>query len=171
MITTPRDDIPMQLVLDYMRYESVVLPVTVPKETFLREIDYYGIVYREDSVRRDSFEELPSRIAEHQEQINSLKAQTESLDLSNKMEHLANFCFRLYVQDYKKGLTIFPIFILFEEDSPEERGDLFLVAKMLDDPEKFEVLQNAMMKYRLKLQQPKKEDIQRSRVLLRLWTL
>ena len=81
-----------------MRYGNVVLPVTVPKETFLRELDHYGIVYVEGTVRRDSFEELPSRVAEHQEQINSLRAQTESLDMTNKMEQLASYCFRLYVQ-------------------------------------------------------------------------
>lgn len=91
------------LVLDYMRYGSVVLPVTVPEETFLRDLDHYGIVYTEGSVRRDSFEEMPSVIAEHQVQIDTLRARTESLDLSNKMEQLASFCFRLYVQDYKKG--------------------------------------------------------------------
>ena len=158
------------VILDYMRYGNVVLPVTIPKETFLREMDHYGIIYREGTVRRDSFEELPSRVAEHQAQINSLRTQTESLDLVNKMEYLANFCFRLYVQDYKKGLTIFPIFVLLEEDCPGH-AEVFSTAKLLTDPHKFEVLQNCMMKYRLKIQKPKKEDLQSDRCILRMWTL
>eukprot|EP00571_Detonula_confervacea_P006181 CAMPEP_0172317134 /NCGR_PEP_ID=MMETSP1058-20130122/30620_1 /TAXON_ID=83371 /ORGANISM="Detonula confervacea, Strain CCMP 353" /LENGTH=207 /DNA_ID=CAMNT_0013031615 /DNA_START=29 /DNA_END=652 /DNA_ORIENTATION=+ len=157
------------LVLDYMRYGNVVLPVTVPKETFLREMDHYGIVYEEGTARRDFFEELPLKVAEHQEPINSLRARAQSLDLLNKMEYLANYCFRQYVQGYKKGLTIFPIFVLFDA-SYSEHSEVFATAKMLDDPQKFEVLQNCLMKYRLEIQKPKKEDLRVDRVLLRMWT-
>ncbi|KAL7530005.1 hypothetical protein ACHAXR_003267 [Thalassiosira sp. AJA248-18] len=150
------------IVLDYLRYGNVVLPLTVPKETFLREIDYYGIDYQEGTVARDALE--------GPQQINSLRAQNESLDLTNKMEYLANHCFRLYEQDYKAGFRILPIFVLLEKDYLEN-DVVFSAAEMLHDPHNFELLQNCLSKYRLKLQKPKAEDFQRGRVLLRLWHL
>lgn len=156
------------LVLDYMRYGNVVLPVTVPKETFLRDLDHYGIVYREGSVRRDSFEELPSKLADHQVQLNTLRAQTESLDMMNKMDQLASYCFRLYVQDYKKGLTIFPLFVLLSE---EDHSEVFATATMLKDPHMFELFSDCLVKYTLKIEEPKKEDLQSHRLVLRMWTL
>lgn len=158
------------LVLDYLRYGEVVLPINVPMETFLREVDHYGIAYQKGTVTKDSIEDLPTKVAEHQQQIDCLRAQTELLDLTNKMEYLANHCFRLYVQDYKTGLTILPIFVIIDKDSSEHE-QVLAAAKMLRDEKALTVLQNAMLKYRLKIQQPKAEDIQKDRVLLRLWTL
>ena len=170
------------LVLDYIRYGDVCLPINVPQETFLRELDYYKIIYQDGTVTRDtlgghcssSYDDvnasLPHKIAEHQEQIDCIRAQTELLDLTNKMEYLANHCFRIYVQDYKTGLTILPIFVILDVDSSEHEK-VFAAAKMLHDDQALTVLQNAMLKYRLELEKPKAEDLQKDRVLLRLWTL
>ena len=157
------------LVLDYMRHGQVVLPITCPMDTFQRDLEHYGIPYKEGTVRRDSYHaagEMTATMAHHQEQLDCLRARTKSLDLTNKMEALASFCFRRYVQDYKKGLSILPIFILLDEGD-----ECFAAAQMLNDPQMLEVLQNCLLKYRLKLQAPKAEDSQDDRLLLRVWTL
>ncbi|KAL7533678.1 hypothetical protein ACHAWF_004585, partial [Thalassiosira exigua] len=41
-------------VLDYLRYGSIDLPITVPKATFDREIDYYGIRSVEGTINGES---------------------------------------------------------------------------------------------------------------------
>ena len=160
------------LVLDYIRYSNVCLPISVPKETFLRELDHYKIIYQDGTVTHDTLggqcssayddnvenASLPHKIAEHQEQIDCIRAQTELLDLTNKMEYLANHCFQIYVQDYKTGLTILPIFVILDVDSSDHE-EVFAAAKMLRDDQALTVLQNAMLKYQLELERSRRRKI------------
>ncbi|KAL7550700.1 hypothetical protein ACHAWF_013920 [Thalassiosira exigua] len=41
-------------VLDYLRYGSINLPITIPKTTFDRDIDYYGIKAAEGTIKQES---------------------------------------------------------------------------------------------------------------------
>ena len=45
LIVTERDS---KFVLDYLRYEKLSLPITVSREMFLMDIDYYGLNSSED---------------------------------------------------------------------------------------------------------------------------
>jgi hypothetical protein len=45
-----RDGDKFSLVLDYLRYGSIELPIVTPEAMFLRELDYYGIVVESGSV-------------------------------------------------------------------------------------------------------------------------
>jgi hypothetical protein len=58
-------------VLDYLRYKQVVLPATVSKEMFLKDLDYYGItVPKEGSCVK---EELPKAHANHAIRFNAVR--------------------------------------------------------------------------------------------------
>jgi len=44
-------------VLDYLRYGSISLPITIEKEMFLRDLDYYGIVPTPGTVETKKMDE------------------------------------------------------------------------------------------------------------------
>ena len=71
-------------VLDYLRYGSISLPVTVSKDMFLRDLDFYGIVPEDDTVKTYS-EGWASRVSNRRQNITSLQLE-QNIDL------LANFC-------------------------------------------------------------------------------
>lgn len=45
-------------VLNYVRYGSIDLPISIPRTMFQRELDYYGIIAQESAVKQQSFGEL-----------------------------------------------------------------------------------------------------------------
>jgi hypothetical protein len=53
-----RDGDEFSYVLDYLRDGSIVLPPSIPKALFQRDLDYYEIKAQDDTVRQSSFVEL-----------------------------------------------------------------------------------------------------------------
>ncbi|KAL7523883.1 hypothetical protein ACHAWF_000721, partial [Thalassiosira exigua] len=45
-------------VLEYLRYGNIVLPTNMPKEMFVRDLDYYGLEYDGDDVMAELREEI-----------------------------------------------------------------------------------------------------------------
>jgi hypothetical protein len=46
-----RNGTTFELVLDYLRYGSITLPITVSRDMFFRDMDFYGIVLGEGTVK------------------------------------------------------------------------------------------------------------------------
>ena len=97
------------LVLDYLRYGSIVLPITISKEMFIRDLDFYGIVPDGRAVmassegwaeqakdRNNEMKELAREKnvleATFEKEKAKLEARRLSLLLKNDIEFLANYC-------------------------------------------------------------------------------
>ena len=103
-------------VLDYLRYGSIALPVTISKDMFLRELDYYGVLpidcsstittsaelHWADEVdkRHDDIEYIDKTIA-------NLVERRRYLELCNNIDLLANHCSNEYIN----GSCIVDIYI------------------------------------------------------------
>mmetsp|Transcript_21959 Transcript_21959/g.47777 ORF Transcript_21959/g.47777 Transcript_21959/m.47777 type:complete len:240 (+) Transcript_21959:583-1302(+) len=78
-----------QYVLDYMRDgQNAILPVTVPKEAFLKDLEYYG------------FENVDANTIKEQSSLSAYLAMAKKLDeldaklnTRNELEMLAHYCF------------------------------------------------------------------------------
>ena len=85
-------------VLDYLRYGSITLPMTVSKEMFLRDMDFYGIVHVEGTVKTSSeawAAQIDNRHAELKnmnDETNILKEKIMDLELVNCIALLAAHC-------------------------------------------------------------------------------
>jgi hypothetical protein len=73
-----RDGGKFSLVLDYLLYGSIVLPIVTPEAMFLRELDYYGIEVESGSVA----EVKKKTLAEITDEINERKMNIEIFDLA-----------------------------------------------------------------------------------------
>ena len=85
-------------VINYLRYGSIELPMTISKAMFLRDLDFFGIVPEEGSVKTASeawaskVDERYNKIKDHEDQIKQHGEQLEQLKLENEIEFLANYC-------------------------------------------------------------------------------
>ena len=103
-------------VLDYLRYGGIALPITISRDMFLRELDYYGVLpidcsgtittsaelHWADEVekRNDDIEHIDKTIA-------NLVKQRGYLELCNNIDLLANHCSNEYIN----GSCIVDIYI------------------------------------------------------------
>lgn len=83
-------------VLNYLRYESIILPANLPKEMFLRDLDFYGIVPGEGSVKTNS-EGWATQVKGRRTNISKLQSEAKELKLDNDIDFLANYCANCYV--------------------------------------------------------------------------
>ena len=83
-------------ILDYLRYGSITLPDKIVKDMFLRDLDFYGIVPEEGSVKSLS-EVWASKIHDRYDKIIKLESEATTLKLENDIEFLANYCACKYI--------------------------------------------------------------------------
>lgn len=93
-------------VLDYLRYGSITLPITISKDVFLRDLDYYGIPLPiEGTIKTDDGPELWAHEVEKRHDdienidrmIANLVEQRLYLVLCNHIDLLANHCSNEYI--------------------------------------------------------------------------
>ena len=91
-----RDGDTFRSVLDYLRYGSITLPMTVSKEMFLRDMDFYGIVHVEGTVKTTS-EAWAAQVDNRHKTLRTLEAERSHLELVNDIDLLANYCAGQYL--------------------------------------------------------------------------
>jgi hypothetical protein len=107
-----RDGDTFRSVLDYLRYGSITLPMTVSKETFLRDMNFYGIVHVEGTVKTTSeawAAQIDNRHAELEnlnDETNILKEKIMVLEEINCIDLLAAHCAGQYALGTRK-LVVF----------------------------------------------------------------
>jgi hypothetical protein len=84
------------LVLDYLRYGSITLPMTVSKDKFLRDMNFYGIVHTEGTVKTSS-EAWVAQVDNRLNAIKTLVAEKTHVELVNDIDLLANHCADQYL--------------------------------------------------------------------------
>ena len=83
------------LVLDYLPYGSITLPITVSMKIFLRDMDFYGIVHDEGTVKT-SPEAWAVQVSNRRNR-KKLKEERTHLELVNDIDLLANDCAGQYL--------------------------------------------------------------------------
>ncbi|KAL7468547.1 hypothetical protein ACHAXS_008766 [Conticribra weissflogii] len=78
-------------VLDYLRYGSVTLPNSIHRDMFLRDLDFYGIVLEEGSVKSTS---LASEAVDLKIAITNIDDKKEELEAKRDILLFANYCYR-----------------------------------------------------------------------------
>jgi hypothetical protein len=63
-----RTEVTFGFVLDYLRYGRIVLPMTVSKEMFLLDMDFYGIAHEEGTVKT-SIDEWAVRVSDRLDNV------------------------------------------------------------------------------------------------------
>lgn len=127
-------------VLNYLRYGSVVLPRTVSKEMFLRDMDYYGIVAEEGSVLEQN-ESVVMKAVNLQKckKKKEIKEKEEELkDIENRalLLELAARCHQLYIRksyDASEANTFSVEILQDPEGANEDKARLYDTAKLLHD--------------------------------------
>jgi len=101
-------------VLDYLRYGSITLPITVSKEMFVRDLDYYGIFPIDGSTIRTSPELWAEEVEKRHDDIENINKtiaqlveQRHYLELCNHIDLFANHCSNEYIN----GSCIVDIYI------------------------------------------------------------
>ena len=90
-------------VLDYLRYGSVVLPDKIVKDMFLRDLDYYGIIAKEGTVKTTSEAWAVHVNTRHVKRkklevnMRKLNAEKAQLEKENDIDFLANYCAGRYI--------------------------------------------------------------------------
>ena len=91
-------------VLNYLRYGSISLPITVSKDMFLRDLDFYGILPVEGSVKTAS-EAWAIEVDNRHKEIDTLEAEKKDLEakrlclvLKDDIDLLANYCASEYIR-------------------------------------------------------------------------
>lgn len=142
-------------VLNYLRYGSITLPGNIAKDMFLRDLDFYGIVPEEGSVRSAS-EGWASNVDKRYNEINDHEDQLKQLKLENEIDFLANYCAGKYVSpgaaNERGSVKIFQPGKNYDKD----KEILWNAVQKVYDKWGFvgdneEVLSKALMKYGLSL--------------------
>jgi hypothetical protein len=90
-----RNEVTFGFVLDYLRYGRIVLPMTVSKEMFLLDMDFYGILHDEGTVKTTAEEwavQVAGQVSNRLENMKNLEAERTHLDLIHDINFLANYC-------------------------------------------------------------------------------
>jgi hypothetical protein len=108
-----RDGDTFRSVLDYLRYGSITLPMTVSKEMFLRDMDFYGIVHHEGTVKTSSeawaaqIDNRHAKLKNLNDETNVLKEKIMDLELINCIDLLAAHCAGQYAVGTRR-VKVFP---------------------------------------------------------------
>lgn len=143
-------------VLNYLRYGSITLPDNIVKDMFLRDLDFYGIVPEEDSVKSAS-EGWASKIDDRRDKIKDYGDKMRQLQLEYDIEFLANHCASKYISpypDYSRGYI--HIFRPKDDDKADnadkEKQTLWnAVDRVYQNKSMKEVFSKALMKFGLSL--------------------
>lgn len=137
-------------ILDYLRYGSISLPLSVSKDMFLRDMDFFGIVPEEGTVKTYS-EGWAREVSNRHQKITDLQYDFD-IDL------LAHFC----ASEHLKGnlmdtcggiyIYIYPASAESDEAEYEDKCKLYSTAKVIASQTKHkEVFQVALSKFGLRL--------------------
>ena len=144
-------------VLNYLRYGSISLPITVSKDMFLRDLDFYGILPVEGSVKTAS-EAWAIEVDNRHKEIDTLEAEKKDLEakrlclvLKDDIDLLANYCASEYIR------KIYKVYIYNPETSKQQMEDqerLWNAAvQVYRNGESNETFQKSLSKFGLRLQE------------------
>ncbi|KAL7550118.1 hypothetical protein ACHAWF_013354 [Thalassiosira exigua] len=90
-------------VIEYLRYGCVVLPTSVPKEMFVRDLDYYGLGYEEGAIKDG--DEVMAELREE-----NARMKEKNAELKENMTALENYavkhCKLIITQVIKLGKLV-----------------------------------------------------------------
>ena len=98
-------------VLNYLRYGTISLPITINLDMFLRDLDYYGITPDEGSVLEHDkgwsteVADRCQKIRKLEEDKDKIEAEINSLELENDIDILSNFCASEYLRRKLKPIS------------------------------------------------------------------
>ncbi|EJK50613.1 hypothetical protein THAOC_30353 [Thalassiosira oceanica] len=124
-------------VLNFLRYGSVTLPSRIPKDMFLRDLDFFGISYENGTVVGET-EKFPLRVKEIFDERAQLDSRIARLELQQGLMALASLCCAAFVRGRKQ------VSIDHQKDP-----DLFDAVCELEIPETKEMFQNELSQYGL----------------------
>jgi hypothetical protein len=118
-----RDGDSFGLVLHYLRYGAVSLPLTVTRDNFLRELDFYGIVAVEGTIDCASSSLQAARHMalcqkEHSHKLKEFDDKINELEKRKRFTILAHECFLRYSKD---GSMTFEFLPHADKNSPEHK--------------------------------------------------
>ncbi|KAL9186421.1 hypothetical protein ACHAXT_005659 [Thalassiosira profunda] len=117
-------------VVEYLRYGSITLPGSIPKDMFLRDLEFYGIDAEEGAVKVEGW---AAQVASRHERIECLESEKGGLELENNIDRLAGLCFSNHLRSnmFNQTLTIKKYLVEFGESSEED--DLYETARLASD--------------------------------------
>ena len=133
-------------ILDYLRYGSISLPLSVSKDMFLRDMDFFGIVPEEGTVKTYS-EGWAEEVSNRRQKITDLQYDFD-IDL------LAHFCASEHLRGNLMDMDTYYIYPADDNDGAEyeDKCKLYSTAKVIASRTKHEeVFQVALSKFGLRL--------------------
>ncbi|EJK50328.1 hypothetical protein THAOC_30718 [Thalassiosira oceanica] len=136
-------------VLNFLRYGSVTLPSNVPKDMFLRDLDYFGISHESGTVVGET-EKFPLRVKEMLDKLARIDSDAKELErkksgvkLQQGLTVITSLCCAAYARGYK------------QVDIEERKDpDLYNAAgKVRNDPAGKEMFQNMLSQYGLTIKE------------------
>ncbi|EJK50329.1 hypothetical protein THAOC_30719 [Thalassiosira oceanica] len=126
-------------VLNFLRYGSVTLPSSVPKDMFLRDLDYFGISHESGTVVGET-EKFPLRVKDMFDERAQLDSKIARVKLQQQgLMALTPLC----CAEYVRGRKLVSI-------DPQKDPDLYNAAhKVNRDPAGKEMFQNMLSQYGL----------------------
>ncbi len=114
-----RDGDTFGLVLHYLRYGTVSLPMTVPRDNFLRDLDFYGIVAVEGTIDCASSSLQAARHMllcerEHSQKLKEFDAKIHELQMRKRYTILAHECFLRHSKDGSMTFDFSPEHKMYE---------------------------------------------------------
>ena len=117
-------------ILDYLRYGSITLSDKIVKDMFLRDLDFFGIVPEEGSVKSSmeawasKVDERCDKIKHHESKIKEHEGQIKQLKLENDIEFLANYCACGYISPGASYGSVRGIVKLCRPKDDDKRGNM-----------------------------------------------
>ena len=135
-----------EFVLEYLRYGSITLPISVSKDMFLRDLDFYGILPRKGTVKTSS-EAWAAQVKDRHDKSRDLETERQHIELINSIDILANHCASQYVLGFSR------IFVVLADDKDKAAKKLFDAAAVSATGKYKETLQNSLSKFGLRLKE------------------
>ena len=138
-------------VLNYLRYGSISLPDNIVKDMFLRDLDFYGVVPEEGSVKSAS-EGWASKIDDRRDKIKYHENQMKQLQLEIDIDFFAHYYAGKYVYPENENVRTIklkePTFL-----GAEYKDEKFIwdTAQKIHQSSNKEALSKAFIKYGLSL--------------------
>ena len=141
-------------VLNYLRYGSITLPNTVPKDMFLRELDFYGINTAEGTVKTYC-EGWADRVTKRHKSIKKMERDKKELMLENDIECLAHYCANQLLNGMinLSGISGSGSICLSRSGADEETKKLWQTTNTLHNSRNKELFQSSLSKFGLTLQE------------------